>query len=553
MKIFRASLVVVLSLCVLLLTLLFLQNASQIALVDAQGVSAAEYKPPVHQELSLNHNRFASGGDIAADKNAIVVVWTESQDQQGGQSSIEMKFKVGNGAWLHRSVWSYADEGQQGANPAVVLDDRGSYSVAHIVWVDQNSNIHYLGWRLDLTKGPFGVCHRDPTEFYPSNCRQVASAANGKSRSRPQVAADGDGIPHVVWVEEDASGDKHIYYANPRDGGTWRTTSNPISTLGSLPSNLKSSHPVIAADKNHVYVAWVADDYRTTACSFDKSGIYFRRRESITSKPDATTWTPSGAKQLSNPPGGTGCTPELDAWPTIDVVDGKVFVLWQHQDGDPYNAGWYKIYTFTMNYRVLYGNDVAVDWSPSPTATDAAATLPFSPHSAFKDSDKNQETTLDYSGIRPAIQVVKSGAVITSYVAWHSWTPIGSSGGSGGSGGPKLGVARSSIINPQADVDQVTNDNPYQVFYATAGYANLQTLAATWGDPITVPVRTGDRVHCWPDLAVATYGSGGTTTHYPHFTLLKRPSATSGLKNVWYTNTDISFEVYLPVTMMRAK
>lgn len=528
-KWFRASLMV--GLPVVVVALLLLLAKGQPMLAEGPALAAA-YDPPDHKALSGQRVTPESRNEIAANSQAMVVVWQESTDPAGGDVGIRMRFKREGQAWQEvNEIWPYrAVPERRGAEPAVDLHNL----IAHVVWIDQDDSLLYLKWNLQTNR--CAVEGKD-TEI-PLNCWEKISDDNDP-KSRPQVAVDASGIPHVVWVEnywDGAQGQAvdYIYYDN-RNGATWGTDvqiATPISEPGWI--DTENRHPAIAADGQYVYVAWVVDD-QATATSDCGDGIHFRRRNGIG---ESASWSPalgSRAKALSAFPAGTCASASPDSWPTVDVVNGKLFVLWQRQAQKSTIWG-IPVYTYTMNYRVLTGSNVGTNWSPSPVPTSTTAMLPVRVNSKFADGEQD-----DYSGVRPVVQLVQSGSVISSYVAWHGWTPPASGSSARDSWADE---PAGLTVQPQGSEDFIDRDRPYQVFYAHAGHTNLANLSQKWSTPITIPVRVETSIHCSPDFAVVSYGGG---VYFPHFSLLKRSNAAVGTKNVWYTNQYFSLDVYVPL------
>jgi hypothetical protein len=409
--------------------------------------------------------------------------------------------------------------------------DLDANNVAHIVWVvgardSSNSAVYYLGWDLDTNQ-----CSRDPA-FSLDSCRLQVSDLTSQTRSEPAVAVDADNVPHVVWKQGTASAE--IYYDNFR-GGSWGTDVKVSMRWGSDWNDAENGHPVVAADDAYVYVAWDVEDPREeNRC---KDGIYFRRRDSIDDEPGSAAWTPgltSEAQALSN--AGSSCiAPAPDSRPVLQVsyagATRNVFALWQRQVGEG-SIGGKPVYSYTMNYRVLTGDDLATGWRPSPVPTETAV-IPITVTSRFLATGY-----ADYAGIQPSLDLIRSGSVVTSYVAWHAWSSPFDHDEPNPQG---------AFVTPQAESEDLVDENsPYRVLYAFATHASLPAPSQSWSKPITVPVRVYESIHCAPDLAVVSFASGP----YPHFAVLKRRDVTIGntwYKNVWYTNPDFSWDVYLPV------
>jgi hypothetical protein len=149
----------------------------------------------------------------------------------------------------------------------------------------------------------------------------------------PAVAVDSSAGIHVVW-QDDAPGDKEIYYKRSTDGGTTWTTSQRLTwTAGT------SRNPAIAVDaSNNLHVVW--DD--------DQSGgleIYYMK-----STDGGTSW--SASQRLS----WTSISP----WYPAIAIDsfGSLYVVWH--DWGPGNNEIYYIKspdggtTWTSTHRLTW-------------------------------------------------------------------------------------------------------------------------------------------------------------------------------------------------------
>jgi len=470
-------------------------------------------------------------------------VWTEgSQVGTAGDNpngNVRLKFKWGSGAWTLLTVWPYLQEGDpKGYDPSVALHG----DVAHVVWAVKTADavpnyvIYYLGWNLGTNR-----CAKNPNASVDI-CREQVSKSNSNSKTYPQIAVDANGVPHVVWAEKPGV-EWHIYYDN-RNGDTWwddprSATDERISSLTpSAEHFFEHTHPVIAADDRYVYVAWDLDDRATSQCWGNRSGIHFRLRTTIgqPADPDLALWAPptdGEGKRLSKT--GGQCATGMYGWPTIDVEQGRAYAMWQYLR-DEQDLGAYSIYTYSLQYRVFTGTTDSGEqvWWPS-----IAAGAYESPDEVAWDSTSLYAETSDhayYSGLRPSIDVVGSGGVITPHVVWHAWTPPAGGGG----GGERL-----ASVGPQASEEPyVTQQWPYRVYYAYARYAIPGEFdSIDWIDwPITVTVGQWDRILSWPDVAIVH--SGGR--YDPHFAVHRRSSDKTDFKTVWYSNLDTSFWAFLP-------
>jgi hypothetical protein len=445
---------------------------------------------------------------------------------------VELAFKWGSRDWIRRTLWTYVENGPKAFDSAMALDGE----VAHAVWAVKMAGtnphfvIYYLGWNVRLN-----TCARDPNASIDT-CREMVSKSNEHPKTHPDIAVDGNGVPHVVWAEETTTWD--VYYDN-RNGGLW---SNPAGDVDYRISSLspggahvfQQQHPVITADNERIYVAWDLDDEQPS-CYDNRTGTHFRLRTATTGAATQALWDPPVTQEgvrLSRV--GDPCGSAVYGWPTIDTRLGQTYVMWQYLR-DQESLGLYSVYTYTLEYRVFDAG--GGEWWP-----DAASQSYREPAEMPWDSTSLYADHAYYSGLRPAIELVSSGGVITPYVAWHAWTPPGS-GGSRETEGTSL-----QDVEPAAASDEpyVTGNWPYQVFYAAGTFllpGELSSLA--WSEPVTVPVGARDRILCWPDLALASYDGGAS--YYLHLAVHLRPAGDVTAKSAWYTNLDRYYFVFLPV------
>jgi len=495
--------------------------------------AAVAYQAPLPQMLSVDAGQFSSAAKIDANENAIATIWTEgdpaSETINNPNGNVELAFKWGTRDWIRRTLWTYVEDGPKAFDSAMALDGE----VAHAVWAvkaDPYFVIYYLGWNVRLNK-----CARD-AEASIDTCREMVSKNNTHPKTHPDIAVDGNGVPHVVWAEETDTW--NIYYDNRNTPGGWTIppgdTDYRISSLSPGEGHVfQHRHPVIAADGQHVYVAWDLDDGQAS-CYDNRSGTHFRLRTATTGAATQALWDPPVTQEgvrLSRV--GATCGASVFGWPTIDTRLGQTYVMWQYlRDQTP--PGLYTVYTYTLQYRVL---DVdGSGWWPD------AASQSYEGPAELWDATSLYADHAYYSGLRPAIELVSSGGVITPYVAWHAWTPPGSSSGEEGT----LRVPRDVGTAAAADEPYVTGEWPYQVFYAAGSYLLPgEPGSLDWGRPVTVPVGARDRILCWPDLALASYDGGAS--YYLHLAVHLRPTGDLTAKSAWYTNLDRYYFVFLPV------
>jgi hypothetical protein len=415
------------------------------------------------------------------------------------------------------SEWDSFDHYQ----PAVALGVEDSSLIAHVVWVRQDAGSSSAGHTvINYARCTIGgtVC----SEYHSITTRQSSIVYLA-----PDVALDASGVPHVVWVQEDAGQIGVIMYNN-RAGGQWGT-SEKVS-YGLPPYDQDS--PTVAADGQYAYVAW--DENIGYG---DDAGIYFRRRSSVSirSGSGGATWDPAGlptGKQLSVPASvGEGVASfDIDGLPTIDVGDGWAYVMWQRLVG--VEGGLFQTkYSYQLAYRVYTGTLPQDHWWPGGSGASEWATLPYVGTSLANSGDF-------YGGLQPSIQLVGK----QPHVVWHQWY-----------------ATAANQVHLSGDIGSeflVSSQQPYKVSYAwyKAGTdpTNLPAARNNWVSKSLKVLQT-DRILAAPRLAMVSTGSG--TPPDLHVALLQRQgydsSSASFAWDVWYTNGSSFHRNYLPVLFRR--
>ena len=481
-----------------------------------QSAGAAGMWPPFHQNLSRSEDQDSGGADVDADEGRIAVVWAEGTSAQGmndGRVMLAWRTAAG-GEWRSRVVPQQID-GFAHYQPAVDL--RGQ--VAHIVWARKdiqgagigNSRISYAQCRLDT-----GAC-TPPVAVSPEGAAFL--------RLAPDIAVDTSGIPHVVWVRQNHQQIGVIFYNNFY-GDTW---DNPVDISGGGTECLYTQHnPAITLDSWRVYVVW---DENVDACAAESTaGIYFRQRTRVAVPSGEGIWIPSGdpwGKQISSaPPDAEGGPDTVDGFPTLDVGEGYVYVMWERLAYSQTLPFYGAVYTYSLPYRVYTGTVPSTDWWPGGAATDRWAALPFTSTSATDTADF-------YEGLRPSLKMVGS----VPHVVWHHWD-----------------FTMPAQLEPQDELPDehlVDDMNPYRVSYATyrrwTDPRNLPNAQHRWISE-TLHVMESDQILASPDLALSSLDG---TTYQLHVALHRRggyvPSERSFGWDVWYTNNVIYDRDYLPL------
>jgi len=519
-------------LCALALGLLWLQRSADAATlppaapktaVDAEieGAVAGSW-PPLHQDLSKSPEQDSGSADIDADGGSVVVVWAEGSSAEGQNDGlVKIAWRVRTASeWRVRVVPQQID-GFAHYQPAVAL--RGLN--AHVVWVRMdvegpgtgNNRISYSRCRLDT-----GVC---------TSPVGVSDEGAAYLRLAPDIAVDTEGTPHVVWVRQSHQQIGRILYKN-RINGVWNAA-EMVSGGDALPCAYNQDNPALALDSQRIYVVW---DENVSTCSAEKTaGIYFRQRDQIERPSGVGTWSPQGSplgKQLSVAPlDAPGSPANVDGFPTLDAGGGVVYVMWERLALTQTLPFYGAVYTYSLPYRVYKGAAVDTDWWPG-AAADQWAVLPFTSTSATDIADY-------YEGLRPSLKLV--GPV--PHVVWHQWTA----------------PQRSQLneLDPQAELPDeylVDERHPYRVSYAThrpgTDSRNLPQAQSRWVSQTLYAMGT-DHIFASPDLALSSIDGGNT--YNLHVALHRRgdyvPQESSFGWDVWYTNNESFYILYVPITM----
>ncbi len=308
--------------------------------------------------LALQHGRLTNSPGLSVSpsmadyKGALHAVWADSMN---GNSEIYYSKSIDGGyTWL--TALRISNSGIYAGQPAIDVNAFG----VHVVWIEYRNDNWHLFYRKSSDYGntwanenllyssvyesenpdiPIGtiwspyVTKDIKTEamvivfsFYPNGIFFLYSGDGGTTwveyqtepstmdfftyRLHPSIAITGSNI-HAVWqiYSEMENFNYEIYFGKSIDKGiTWSTPVRLTSNSG------YSSRPVIAIDRDAVYVVW--NDYRD-----DRWQVYF-----IKSMDGGLSWT--SESMITNSPVG--------AWkPDLIQKDARIYLVWvDYRDGN---------------------------------------------------------------------------------------------------------------------------------------------------------------------------------------------------------------------------
>jgi hypothetical protein len=482
-------------------------------LADEPPISISSAWPPIHRNLSASPEKHSKGGQVAANGNGILAVWSEGDGGPTGE--IRM-------AWYNRADWDVRRVDDQGGytsfSPRAALDG----TMAHFVWVGTGTGGDVVWYRSrNLSSEQWSRTE----QVYPAN------GTSGDSLGSARIAIDSTGTPHVIWTrkyvvdpEQPDKARERIFYSR-REGAGW-TAAERISGLknNDLPEYAQDM-PAIAVDGDDVYVSW-----RERAKGDGTRGIYVRHLD-----PSTLTWQPEG-----DPWGQRLSSHSLDEFPTLAAAGDRLYVAWDRWAGEDCpgenNVNCYQEYW--MMYRVMTGTDITTDWWPAgapnedPAAYVADGEGPIA-GSSYLSTTLNPQTGEPnfypgdvpvpddyYSGVRPKIAVVEAGGVYTPYLVWHHWE-------------------NGEHLYPEPGAGA-----PYQVRYTFVGYGDLDT--AEWEDAETLTAMGSDGSFASPLFALTT---GVQRPYDLHVILNVQLGEEDPPWDVAYTNLDQFYWVYQPLVL----
>lgn len=308
--------------------------AMTLAAVLAAVAVAAPRLDFIHlrNNLSATSTRISSYPDMAvsSDGDRVVVVWVEEYEANAynkGHVHLRAASESGGGWGSKLSVFPGIDSAYALDASVVVWGNKAH--VAYIVRTSTQYRVRYEKCNLDTE-----VCDIDLSTVYdvPVSSAQITWV---------DLAVDGNGNPHVVWAQYDASGQHGDIYYNAHNGTSWGTE-YPVD-----PPGKDCNAPAIAWANNYAHVVWENEGDHL---------IEYRRRDTTTANPSdgwGTVRSVTGSQQPTWKPRN----------PDVAARAGKVFVVWDRcanyfleGSGDPCEM-------YALNY--LRSVDNGANWDVS--------------------------------------------------------------------------------------------------------------------------------------------------------------------------------------------
>ena len=273
----------------------------------------------LRNNLSATSTRISSYPDMAvsSDGDRVAVVWVEEYEPYAyskGHVHLRAASESGGGWGSKLSVFSGSDSAY--ALDASVAVWGNKAHVAYVVRTSTQYQVRYEKCNLD-TEG----CNIDLVT--------VRSVSGSSAKiTWVDLAVDGDGNPHVVWAQYDASGQNGDIYYNAYNGSSWGTQ------YAVDPSGKDCNTPAIAWADDYAHVVWENEN---------DDVIQYRRRDTTTADPDdgwdAVSW-------VTNP---------QSIWiprnPDVAARAGKVFVVWDRCANYFGEGGGDPCEMYALNYR----------------------------------------------------------------------------------------------------------------------------------------------------------------------------------------------------------
>lgn len=390
-----------------------------------------------HRTQLSTRSWFGAYPDIGAGLGGLVaVVWTEGSDLQNKHRGPLKLAWISDDSqrWSVVTVDGATVDGDRVYDAAVAV--RGSR--IHIVWSRDQGSAKAIRYTSCLAP----AC----SSFSPE------PVAVGQDAFQVDIALDGNGNPHVVWVEKDNDKKGRLYYTHKQ--GTWRSK---VLVQGSSdsegPAIAYGSEPLSNGYVHIVWTEWLSVDHSDAA-------VKYRRRDV-----DTGSW--SAATTLSDWASENYLARNLSI---AADASGNVYAVWDHLDfgGTQYVIGYVRSGNNGQNWRDVHTYLQGTQFGTSAVKFDSAEASPIPEYAHF---------------LRPYVGLALSGTVSVPVLSWHRKTPaVIVPEGAGATAVSPYKVLWSYATRPGSD------QNGYMYWKKEQGKPFSMTLSTNyWGDP-DVPI-----------------------------------------------------------------
>jgi hypothetical protein len=459
------------------------------AVAMASASTAAPQANEFHRKQLSNPSEFAAYPDMAVgDGGLVVAVWTEGE--AGSDQKHVGPLQLG---WVSDSTDGWQTK---------TVDPGDVYDAAVAV---SGSTVHVV-WSLGKTLVLYTSCH--PPDYDCDNPEMVATAS--KEALQVDIALEGNGTPHVVWVEDD----NRVYYTR-KTGATW-------NSKGAVDNSTESDFPAIAFANDFIHVVWAEWQDGPTARYTE---VYYCKQPSTG--------------------GGWSCVTPLAQWEehparNLSVAtdqNDNVYVVWDFLKDNPSEN---KLH-YIIGYKHYDGESKS--WQDTRTYPQGSA---FGTNAQVFESGEGQQRDEYIRFLRPHVSLAASGTltVPVPVLAWH---------------------ARVSTGGEEPELAQPSADKAYKVLwtYATQPGSDEDGYMFWTSDYITLSTDLCGAVDMNVDSATAGLAVVGDLNNVKHG---GNPDGSDHLHAVYHEETGASvwgvfynsnvpvacFHVYLPLILKNA-
>jgi hypothetical protein len=298
----------------------------------------------------------SSHPSIAVEANgSIDVAWSDTRTGETNPDIFFVRSQDAGKSWTQPV--DISNTPGLSTEPALTSGPEGSI---HVVWTETSKD--------DKSKDIYYTCSTNGGVVWGKDrSTPVENISNTPGTSiEPAIAADPDGLIHVVWLDG-TPGETHpdVFYIY-KDGSSW------IKPVNVSHSPRVSDHPTVGcASRGRVYVAWLDYSQKPTApdiwCAIGSAGGRFQKPINISNTPGVSSepvlaadakgrvglvWTdtsktvltehrPDIFTRVSNDFASNftrvmdiSNTPGASEHPDVKIAGSKMFVIWQERQGN---------------------------------------------------------------------------------------------------------------------------------------------------------------------------------------------------------------------------